>query len=215
MFLILLFKVYVLKNFTYACFERTMTNVTLFIAISYLFAQVSLGTFQCCGSGSWIQCLLTPGSGSGIITCLQTYCSLIILTATLLRHSGDLKKTGYGFATLLNILSERSKLAREKQLREEVEREKAALEARLIQYQEEVSLLSYFPERDILTRSSWGRRWRGRRPPWRRSVFIITVNSKTVKYVYFRLIQQQYDKKKLLYYCKNYKCRYNLKRRSL
>ena len=34
---------------------------------------------------------------------------------------------------------ERSKLAREKQLREEVEREKAALEARLIQYQEEVS----------------------------------------------------------------------------
>ena len=36
---------------------------------------------------------------------------------------------------------ERSKLAREKQLREEVEREKAALEARLIQYQEEVSYL--------------------------------------------------------------------------
>ena len=30
---------------------------------------------------------------------------------------------------------ERSKLAREKQLREEVEREKAALETRLIQYQ--------------------------------------------------------------------------------
>jgi hypothetical protein len=51
-------------------------------------------------------------------------------------------------------LSERSKLAREKQLREEVEREKAALEARLIQYQEEVSLLSYFSERDTLTRSS-------------------------------------------------------------
>ena len=37
---------------------------------------------------------------------------------------------------------ERSKLAREKQLREEVEREKAALEARLIQYQEEVSYFS-------------------------------------------------------------------------
>jgi hypothetical protein len=31
-------------------------------------------------------------------------------------------------------------LAREKQLREEVEREKAALEARLIQYQEEVGI---------------------------------------------------------------------------
>ncbi len=56
----------------------------------------------------------------------------------------DLKKAGYGFATLLNILSERSKLAREKQLREEVEREKAALEARLIQYQEEVSLYVTF-----------------------------------------------------------------------
>jgi hypothetical protein len=35
-----------------------------------------------------------------------------------------------------------------------VEREKAALEARLIQYQEEVNLLSYSPERDVLTRSS-------------------------------------------------------------
>ncbi len=41
-------------------------------------------------------------------------------------------------------MSERSKLAREKQLREEVEREKAALEARLIQYQEEVSLYHTF-----------------------------------------------------------------------
>ncbi len=40
--------------------------------------------------------------------------------------------------------------------------------------------------------------------------------SLTVKYVYFRLIQQQYDKTLLLLYknCKNYKCT-NLKLRSL
>lgn len=35
---------------------------------------------------------------------------------------------------------ERSKLAREKQLREAAEREKAAMEQRLLQYQEEIRL---------------------------------------------------------------------------
>jgi hypothetical protein len=58
-----------------------------------------------------------------------------------LTHSASVKlcDSPFNFGTISN--AERSKLAREKQLREEVEREKAALEARLIQYQEEVGNL--------------------------------------------------------------------------
>ena len=48
--------------------------------------------------------------------------------------------TPYKFLTVFSTLAERSKLAREKQLREDLEREKAALEQRLIQYQEELRI---------------------------------------------------------------------------
>lgn len=49
---------------------------------------------------------------------------------------------GYFFKIFLNFrrFRERNKLVREKQLREAAEREKAAMEQRLLQYQEEIRL---------------------------------------------------------------------------
>lgn len=46
----------------------------------------------------------------------------------------------FQFFSMTRRLRERNKLAREKQLREAAEREKAAMEQRLIQYQEEIRL---------------------------------------------------------------------------